>query len=93
LNPEVYYRFHKSPPIVLNLNKMNPEDNLTLYFPEIHSIIIFPTSLGIPSDLFPSVFPTTNLYAFIISPMRATCSFHLILDLITIIIFGRVYKL
>jgi hypothetical protein len=32
------------------------------------------------------------LYKFLISPMRATCSTHIILDLITRI-FGEVYKL
>jgi hypothetical protein len=29
--------------------------------------------LGLPSDLFPSGFPTNNLYTFLFSPIRATC--------------------
>jgi hypothetical protein len=41
------------------------------------SIIIL--RLGLPSGLFPTGFPTNNLYAFLFSPIRATCSAHLIL--------------
>jgi hypothetical protein len=29
--------------------------------------------LGLPSGLFPSGFPTNNLYTFLFSPIRATC--------------------
>ena len=49
--------------------------------------------LGLPSDLFPSGFPNKALYAPPISPIRALCSFHLILlRLITRLIFGEEYR-
>jgi hypothetical protein len=35
--------------------------------------------LGLPSGLFPSGFPTNNLYTFLFYPIRATCPVHLIL--------------
>jgi hypothetical protein len=48
--------------------------------------------LGLPSGLFPSDFPTNNLYTFLFSLIRATCSAHLIL-LDFIILLGEEYKL
>ena len=49
--------------------------------------------LGIPSDLFPSDFPTKTLYTLLFSPIRATCPVHLILlSFITRTILGEQYR-
>jgi hypothetical protein len=61
---------------------------------KIHFNIATHLRLGLPSGLFPSGFPTNILYAFLLSPIRATFHVHLIfLDLIILIMFGKKYKL
>jgi hypothetical protein len=57
-------------------------------------MISFYLRVGLSSGLFPLGFPTKQLDEFVISPMHATCTTHLIpLDLITLITFGEAYDL
>jgi hypothetical protein len=44
--------------------------------------------LGLPSGLFPSGFPTNNLYTFPFFLIRATCSAYLILTFIVIVVIS-----
>ena len=51
----------------------------TSHLLEIHTNISTHLRLGLPTGLFPSGFPTKNLYTPLSSPIRATCPAHLIL--------------
>jgi len=68
---------------------MNPVHTLPPTFRKIYS-------LSPPSGLLHSIFPTKVyvFYVFLICPIRITCLAHLILlNLMTLIIFGEAYKL
>jgi hypothetical protein len=93
-NPKGHYRFHNNPSLVPNLSQMNPMHKFPLYFPESLPLMSSHQCVALPSGLFPSGFTAQTLYAFLISPMHATCPTHLILlYLITLTIYGEVYKL
>ena len=61
----------------------------------LRSILILPShlQLDLKSDLLPSDLPTKNLYAPLVSPIRAACPDHFILlPMITRITFGQQYR-
>ena len=79
----------------LSLSWASPIQSICPHPISWRSILILSTHLrlGLPSGLFPSGFPTKNLYAPLSSPIRATCPAHLILlDFITRTILGEEYR-
>jgi len=74
-------------PLVPVLSQMHPLHIFTPYLPKFHFNIIFPSTTR-SSERF-----SDNFYVFLISLVHATCPTYLILlDLITLIIFGEVYS-
>ena len=79
----------------LFLSRASPIQSIYPHPTSWRSILILSTHLrlGLPSHLFPSVFPSNTLYTPLSSPTRATCPAHLILlDFITRTILGEEYK-
>jgi hypothetical protein len=74
--------------LVSILSQINSFHNTKSCFSKSHFNIILPPSLGFPSDFLLSSLPTEAPYAFMLSPMRATCSDRLILlHLFIVVIF------
>jgi hypothetical protein len=66
-NPKVRNRVQESPPLAPILNQIHPVHSAPSFL-SLQFILIFPLSLGLPSGLFSSGFPTKILYAFLFFP-------------------------
>ena len=76
----------------LSLSWASPIQSIYPHATSWRSVLIFFTylRLGFPSGLFPSGFPAKTLYTPLSSPIRSTCSAHLILlDFLTRTILGE----
>ena len=79
----------------LSLSWSSPIQSIQPHPTSWRSILILNTHLrlGLPSGLFPSGFPTKISYTPLSSPIRATCSTHLILlNVITRTILSSTYR-
>ena len=78
-NPDVHNCSQKCPPPVPVLSHIDPVHALISHF--WRAIFIFSShlGLGLPSDFFPSGFPTKTLNTPPFSPILATCPPHLII--------------
>jgi hypothetical protein len=82
-NMKDHYPVRKSPPLVPILSQIDPVHTTTSYL----SLIL--STLGLPSGLFPSSFPTSILYPFVFSSLRATWPAYYIYIYTYLLIFTK----
>jgi len=91
-SPKFHYCVHKGRPLTFILSYMHPVHTFPPYFRKIRfNISSTPRSYKCSLPFRSS---KQILYAFLTSPMSATClANHILLDLITVIVFDEVYSL
>jgi len=93
-NPKFHYRVHNSPSSFPILSQMNPVDTFSRYFPKIYFNIIFPSTPMSFEWSLPFRFSNQNIVFIFYLSILVTCPVPVILlDFITLIIFGEAYKL
>jgi hypothetical protein len=92
-NPKVYYRVHRSPPLVPILSQISPFHITPSYSLRSILVLSFHLRLRLLSGLFPSGFTARTPYTFLFSPMRVTYPSYLILHFIIPIIFCEACKI
>ena len=91
-NPKVHYRTHKCPPPVPILSLINPTHATHPTSLRFILILYSHLGLGLPSGLFPSVFPTQTLYTPRLSPYALHAPPISLFDFVARTILGKQYR-
>jgi hypothetical protein len=92
MEPKFHHYVHKSPPDVPLQSHTNSVDDFPAYFFKHYFNIILPSTQSVPNSLFPSTFPTTTPYAFLLHHacrMLCPATLH---NLINLILYCGEYK-
>jgi len=93
-NLKFYYYVYKNLLLFPVLSQMHLVHTSQPCFPKIYSTITLPSMPTSYKWSFSYRFSTKILYAFLISPIHATCPAHpILLHLIVLIMFGEAFKL
>jgi hypothetical protein len=88
-NPKVHHPVHKIPPLDPSLSQLNPVRPIDPNLPKVHLNVILPPTSRSSQWSFAFGPPNQNPVNTSPLPMRATCPAYLLLDLITLTIFGE----
>jgi hypothetical protein len=77
-NPEVHYRVHKSPSLVLIVSQKNPVHTSPSCLCKLILILSY-LRVGFPNGFFSTGFPAKMLYTLLFCPMCATYPAHVML--------------